>query len=239
MRAKIFCALIAVTCLNSTDTLIDDNVTSREDNTIEIKDTENDSSRGSIVSRSKHWGSVAWRGLGGGTIVGGFFSIREHNSNALGLLIPSLFSFDFSYTYWFNNYVGIVGRVILCGDMYFSFIDNENPAVAILQLGEGVRWSYNGRGGRSNGTHYGGNVMINLMGGSSTDMSSDGKIDFNPGQVGVNISVVPFEWVDTKNFFGEVGTVFDIETLNCGEWVNFGTLCLVNIRVSIGKNWSV
>ena len=146
--------------------------------------------------------------------------------------------------------------------MYFSFIDNENPAVAILQLGEGVRWSYNGRGGRSNGTHYGGNVMINLMGGSSTDMSSDGKIDFNPGQVGVNImggsstdmssdgkidfnpgqvgvniSVVPFEWVDTKNFFGEVGTVFDIETLNCGEWVNFGTLCLVNIRVSIGKNF--
>ena len=78
MKAKIFCALIAVTCLNSTDTLIDDNVTSREDNTIEFKDTENDSSRGSIVSRSKHWGSVAWRGLGVGTIAGGVISIVKH-----------------------------------------------------------------------------------------------------------------------------------------------------------------
>ena len=217
MRAKIFCALIAVTCLNSTDTLIDDNVTSREDNTIEIKDTENDSSRGSIVSRSKHWGSITLREINCGTIIGGIGSIVNHNGNCLGF-IPSLLGVEFSYTYWFNNYVGIVGKAILCGDAYFSFIDDDNPAVAMLQFGGGVRWSYNGRGGRSNGTHYGGNVMINLMGGSFTDMSRDFKIDFNFGQVGVNISVVPFEWVNIKGFFGEVGTVFDIGALSVSNW---------------------
>ena len=238
MEAKIFCALIAVTCLNSTDTLIDDNVTSREDNTIEFKDTENDSSRGSIVSRSKHWGSVAWRGLGGGTIAGGVVSIGAHNGNGLGVLIPSLLSVEFSYTYWFNNYVGIVGKAILCGDAYFSFIDDDHPAVAMLQFGGGVRWSYNGRGGRSNGTYYGGNVMINLMGGSFTDMSKDCKIGFKLGQVGVNISVVPFEWVNIKGFFGEVGTVFDIGALNANNARGALLITVIdNIKLSLGKNF--
>ena len=239
MKAKIFCALIAVTCLNSTDTLIDDNVTSREDNTIEFKDTENDSSRGSIVSRSKHWGSVAWRGLGAGTIAGGVISIGENDGNGLGLLIPSLLSVEFSYTYWFNNYVGIVGKAILCGDMYFSFIDKQqNSAVAILQFGGGVRWSYNGRGGRSNGTYYGGNVMINLMGGSFTDMGDDCKIGFKLGQVGVNISVVPFEWVNTKNFFLKIGTVFDIGSLSLSNWGEFLFFSVIgNIKLSLGKNF--
>ena len=238
MEAKIFCALIAVTCLNSTDTLIDDNVTSREDNTIEFKDTENDSSRGSIVSRSKHWGSVAWRGLGGGTIIGGIGSIVKHNGDDLGLLIPSLLSVEFSYTYWFNNYVGIVGKAILCGDAYTSFIYYEYPAVAILQFGGGVRWSYNDRGGRSNGTYYGGNVMINLMGGSFTDMGDDCKIGFKLGQVGVNISVVPFEWVNTKNFFLKIGTAFDIVSLSTNDVVvDLLSAVIGNIKLSLGKNF--
>ena len=239
MKAKIFCALIAVTCLNSTDTLIDDNVTSREDNTIEFKDTENDSSRGSIVSRSKHWGSVAWRGLGAGTIAGGVISIGENDGNGLGLLIPSLLSVEFSYTYWFNNYVGIVGKAILFGDAYTSFIDCEYAAVAMLQVGGGVRWSYNGRGGRSNGTYYGGNVMINLMGGSFNDVKNKNfKIGFDIVQVGVNISVAPFEWVNIKGFFGEVGTVFDIGSLSVSNWGKTLFFSVIgNIKLSLGKNF--
>ena len=113
--------------------------------------------------------------------------------------------------------------------MYYSFIGNKNPAVAILQLGGGVRWSYNDRGGRSNGTYYGGNVMINLMGGSFTDMSKDCNIGFNLGKFGVNISAIIFEWVNIKDFFLKIGTA----------WEDSGMLCLTNIRVSIGKNWSV
>ena len=237
MRAKIFCALIAVTCLNSID-ILNDNMILPKDNITRLRNIQGYSGIDNIVSRSKHWGSVAWRGLGSGTIIGGIGSM-ECNGNGLGLLIPSLLSFEFSYTYWFNNRVGFVGRAILCGDAYTSFIDCEYAAVAMLQFGGGVRWSYNGRGGRSNGTYYGGNVMINLMGGSFNDVKNKNfKIDFNFGQVGVNISVVPFEWVNIKGFFGEVGTVFDIGALNAN---NAGEALLItvidNIKLSLGKNF--
>ena len=107
-----------------------------------------------------------------------------------------------------------------------------------MQLGGGVRWSYNGRGGRSNGTHYGGNVMINLMGGSFTDMSKDLKIGFNLGQVGANISVVPFEWVNTKNFFLKIGAAFDIASLSTNNVVgDFLGIGFLNIKLSLGKNF--
>ena len=237
MKAKIFCALIAVTCLNSID-ILNDNMILPKDNITRLRNIQGYSGIDNIVPRSNRWGSIAWRGLGVGTIVGGIGSM-ECNGNGLGLLIPSLLSFEFSYTYWFNNRVGFVGRAILCGDAYASFIDDDNPAVAILQLGGGVRWSYNGRGGRSNGTYYGGNVMANLMGGSFTDISDiDFKIDLDIGQVGVNISVVPFEWVNTKNFFLKIGTTFDIGSLSTND-VREALLgvAVSNIKLSLGKNF--
>ncbi len=236
MKAKIFCALIAITCLNSTDTLIDDSVTSREGNTIES--IKNDSSRNDIVPRSNRWVSIAWRGLGVGTIFGGIGSMKCDGSGS-GLLIPSLLSAESSCTYWPNKYVGFVGKAILCGDMYYSFIDYDYPAVAMLQLGGGVRWSYNGRGGRSNGTYHGGNVMVNLMGGSFSDVSDENaKIDFDIAQVGANISVVPFEWVNTKGFFGEVGTAFDIGALSLGDGgASLLDTVISNIKLSFGRNF--
>ena len=61
---------------------------------------------------------------------------------------------------------------------------------------------------------------------------------FDIVQVGANISVAPFEWVNTKGFFGEVGTVFDIGVLNTRD-VGGGLLmtCILNIKLSFGKNF--
>ena len=60
---------------------------------------------------------------------------------------------------------------------------------------------------------------------------------FDLFQVGANISVVPFEWVNTKGFFGEVGTVFDIGALNAGNWKCLLEAVICNIKLSLGKNF--
>ncbi len=234
MRAKIFCALIA--CLNSTD-IFNNNMILPKGNITRLGNIRGYNGRNDIVPRSNCWVSIAWRGLGVGTILGGLGSIDQHNGNCLGVLIPSLLSVESSYTYWSNKHVGIVGKAILFGDMYYSFANSSYPAVAMLQLGGGVRWSYNGRGGRSNGTYHGGNVMVNLMGGSFTDVScSDYRTGFYPRHFGVNISAIVFEWVNTKDFW-EVGTVFDIEALSAGDWGSLLGACILNIKLSFGKNF--
>ena len=120
MKAKIFCALIAAACLNSTD-ILSDNVILQRGNVTRLRNIQIYSSRNNIVSGSNHWVSITWRVMGSGTFWGGFVSMYRHNGEYLGLFLPSLFSFDSSYTYWSNKYVGIVGKAILCGDMYCSF----------------------------------------------------------------------------------------------------------------------
>jgi len=238
MRVKIFCALIAIICLNSID-ILNNNMILPKGNITRLGNIRGYNGRNDIVPRSNCWVSIAWRGLGVGTIFGGIGSMKCDGSG-LGAFIPSLLSVESSYTYWPNKYVGFVGKAILCGDAYCSFISGyDNPAVAMLQLGVGIRWSYNGRGGRSNGTYCGGNVMVNLMGGSFADTSNENfEMIFDIVQVGANISVAPFEWVNTKGFFGEVGTVFDIGVLNTrGVGTNLLITIICNIKLSIGKNF--
>ena len=157
MVLKILQTLVVITSLNySTD--IVPNIP-QGNNTTEIKNIQDDdinkvqdnNSKGNTVHhRCKHQLSVTWEGI----------SVSHGD---LGLL-PSTLRHNFQYTYWFNNHIGLTSKASY-GNMYFNLI-NGDGCLSILQLGLGIRFSYNGRIG-NNSTFYSGKIMIDAMFGNS------------------------------------------------------------------------
>ena len=231
MKTRIFYVLIVIICLNSNDS---DDVVSEEGSTIKSEIIKDNDNKNNIVSRSRHQLSITWGGLNGGTFVGAFvFIVEFRNGKGLGIFIPSLLKTNFSYTYWFNNYIGFTGRTIICGDTYVCFKDKKT-CTSILQLGVGIRWSYNGKGiNRNNGRCYSGRLMINGMWGSFMEDHSNSKFEPKFKRLGVNIGLTPFEITTGSGFFLGVNLgCLDIGTLADVGYVNF-----FRIGVSIGKSW--
>ena len=248
MRVGVFHVLIVITYLNSTlkftDVPSNNEVTSRSYDVI-FKSKKNE---GNVYKsgnyESKCQLSVTWGGLSGGAVFGGFVAITK-NFHPLNLLISSLLTTNFLYTYWLNNYIGFSGKVVLCGSLYADLKKESGLSNSILQFGGGIRWSYNGKGiNRDNGRCYSGRLMINGMWGSF--MYDSISFIFEPrfNRFGLSIDFTIFEMVDSNGSTLEVDLGrLDIGFL-CGRTKNIvleGLLLtnLFSIRISFGKSWWV
>ena len=231
MKAEIFYTLIAIACLDSTYIPRNGKITPHRSDMLRSKDGE-----------SNHQLSVTWGGLCLGSVMGiAVVCDTDHHCGGL----PSLFNVNFSYTYWFNRYVGIIGNLALFGDLYHSIICDEYVSNSIVQLDLGIRWSYNGRGiNRGNGRCYSGRLMVNIAWGSFMKNLNEDRVEFEPqlDRLGISISLTPFEMVIKRGFtLGVNLACFDIGYwfIYTGSDLALGSIILEKFKIYFGKIWSL
>ena len=248
MRAKIFCALIAVICLNFVD-ILNDNMIFPKGNITRLENIQRCNGGSDIVSRSNHLISITWRGISS-------VNTCDISCSSLGFL-PSLFGTSISYIRCFNKYVGFVGSFTLFGDAYYSFI-GKNLSNSILQFGLGIIWSYNGNLDNNDygdifrvtsfkQIYWGGKLTIEGMWGSFVnDGYSINGVDLSLGfyckRFGCNIGIIPLYLISKGGFIFELKIAgIDIGYFLCrGKSFEDTIVCFFNnTGISVGKSWSI
>ncbi len=227
MKAEIFYTLIAIACLDSTYIPRNGKITPHRNDMLRSKDGE-----------SNHQLSVTWGGLCAGSVLGTIICYSNHCCGGL----PSLFNINFSYTYWFNRYVGIIGNLALFGDPYYSIICFGGISNSIVQLDWGIRLSYNGRGiNRGNGRCYSGRLMVNIAWGSFMRIVNVGRFEPQLDRFGINISFVPIEMVTKRGFICGANVVcFDVAYWFIYTSSDPAVLSILKgIKIYFGKIWSL
>lgn len=260
MVLKILQTLVVITSLNySTD--IVPNIP-QGNNTTEIKNIQDDdinkvqdnNSKGNTIHhRCKHQLSVTWEGISLFGIGGIFFASLRNGG--LGLL-PYTLRCNFQYTYWFNNHIGLTSKASY-GNTYINLI-NGDGCLSILQLGLGIRFSYNGRIG-NNSTFYSGKIMIDAMFGNSISLVNVDGIEVPKlivpqlNKIGLSVGLTPFEMVTSSGFtLGIDFLCLDIGFLLYGHrntsippveksiWRKFIEINILSyFKIFLGKSWFI
>ena len=219
MGSKIFYTLIVITCLNSTNISKSDEITHH--------------------GSGRCWISVTGGGLSLGSILGIIEYFEDSRRNGL---LSSIANITVSCTYWYNRRIGLIGRFDLFGDHYMSF-KNDRAASSIIQVGMGIKYSYNGQGGnnRIKKTYYGGGLIISGMWGSIIEVFFDrayNTLTMKPKRVGFNVKIIPIEMIMQSGFTCGIDLLnLDLKSfLECHE-NGISNTVLLNIRISFGKTW--
>ena len=166
-----------------------------------------------------------------------YFEDSSHNG-----LLSSIANITVSCTYWCNRRIGLIGRFNLFGDHYVSF-KNDNPASSIMQVGMGIKYSYNGQGGnnRIKKTYYGGGLIISGMWGSVIKKFTKPEYDIltmEPKRVGFNVKIILVEMIMQNGFTCGIDLLnLDLKSfLECYKDEIILTT-VFNIRIFFGKTW--
>lgn len=243
MKVKISYMLIVFMCLNGSNGIPYNSEMSHQNDyyaLTKVRRGKKITRKNFLYKESKHQLSITLRGISCNSGVGLI------NSRVRGFLL-SLFSFNFSYTHWFNNYVGIVGSCTLIGDAYLSFTDKK-MYLSLLEPGIGIEWSYNGRGGNKDGKIcYSGGFMINILWIGVVEQKVSGRnvfgFCFKYTEVGLNVGLIPFRVsIPTNGFTFAINALdTDIGRLMVGNLIDklkgLGIGNLLYLKLTFGKTW--
>ena len=174
---------------------------------------------------------LTWGGI---NIANVLLAILDSNP---ALLIDFL-RFSSEYKYFFNRYVGIVSKSGLLEGWHNSGADDR---AAVLSLGVGLEWSYNGTGNNSkiDNTYYGGSIgVLGLWGGINKDT---GKAH-DPGvkDWDVQVRLTPFKMRKSNGLYMSVDVgCLDVRGLRNNKWVMDGIIAptLFNLAINMGWSW--